>query len=91
MTEAVIDRNLNMFRNRAVVSAVNTGKWEYRIGEYREREDYVMLTDWEAMPDGMAFNTSKTFFGRMKFTLRRRRKDRPPILNFAPPTDAKPS
>ena len=67
MVEAVITRNLQIFRERAVLYAADTGAWEYRIAEYREREDYAMLTDWAPLERGMTFHTSKTFFGRMTF------------------------
>ncbi|MBQ8402746.1 MAG: hypothetical protein IJX14_12555, partial [Clostridia bacterium] len=68
MVEAVIKKNLQMFQSRSVISSVPTGEWEYRIAEYREREDYVMLTDWAPLSDSVMFHTTKTFFGRMTFT-----------------------
>lgn len=67
MVQAVIERNLNLFRSRAVVSADPTGTWEYRIADFREREDYAMLTEWTALDSTVTFHTSKTFFGRMTF------------------------
>lgn len=68
MVEAVIKKNLQMFQSRSVVSSLPAGDWEYRIAEYREREDYTMLTEWASLTEAVTFHTSKTFFGRMTFT-----------------------
>ena len=46
MVNAVIEKNLRMFRERIVLHTAPTGAWEYRIAEYREKQDYCMLTDW---------------------------------------------
>ena len=45
MVDAMIRRNLQIFADRARLSSVPTGKWEYRLAVYREREDYEFLSD----------------------------------------------
>ena len=45
MTNAVIERNLSIFRERSVVSYIPVEGWEYRFACYRERQDYEYLTD----------------------------------------------
>lgn len=68
MMDAFVEKNLKMFRERAVLSSRPTGSWEYRLAMYRERENYEMLGDWQPLPEGFMFHTTQTFFGRMRFT-----------------------
>ena len=67
MVNAVIEKNLKLFRERATVFTAPAGDWEYRLAEYRERDDYAMLSDWATLDDAVLFCTTETFFGRMRF------------------------
>ena len=67
MVNAVIEKNLKLFRERATVFAAPAGDWEYRLAEYRERDDYAMLSDWAPLDGAVSFRTTETFFGRMRF------------------------
>ena len=67
MVTATIQRNLNMFYNRAFIKCTNAGKWEYRLGKYLEQDKYEMLTDWAEYNGSVTFNTENTFFARMTF------------------------
>ena len=67
MVNAVIEKNLNLFRERATVFSAPVDAWEYRLAEYREREDYAFLTDWAPLRDTDVFSTAETFFGRTSF------------------------
>ena len=68
MTNAVIERNLSIFRERSVVSYIPVEGWEYRLARYRERQDYEYLTDWQPLDRSVMLNTADTFFGRASFT-----------------------
>ena len=67
MVTATIQRNLQLFSEKAFVSVRPAGKWEYRIGKYKEQNSYEMLTDWAEYNSGVTFNTQNTFFARLTF------------------------
>ena len=67
MVDAQIIRNLTMIRDRARLSSLPCGKWQFRLARYLEQETYEMLSDWRLLEENDTFHTTETFFGRMNF------------------------
>ena len=68
MVNAMIDKNLLLFRNRAVVEAVPVDGWQYRILDYTDRETYIPLTDWADFDETVTFRDHKTCMMKTVFT-----------------------
>lgn len=60
MVEAIIRKNLGLYRSKAVISTVPVENWKYKILEYPDRETYIPVTDWADYTDTVTFNTYKT-------------------------------
>ncbi len=68
MVEAMIDKNLLLYRNRAIVLTEPLDKWQYRILDYTDRETYIPLTDWADYNDNVTFCDHKTCMMKTTFT-----------------------
>ena len=68
MVNAMIDKNLLLFRNRAIVESVPVDGWQYRILDYTDRETYIPLTDWADFDDTVTFRDHKTCMMKTVFT-----------------------
>ena len=68
MVNAMIDKNLWLFRNRAITAAQPIGGWQYRILDYTDRETYIPLTDWADFDDTVTFRDHKTCMMKTVFT-----------------------
>ncbi len=68
MVEAMIDKNLWLYRNRAILNAQALEGWQYRILDYTDRETYVPVTDWTEYKDGVTFADHKTCMMKTRFT-----------------------
>ena len=68
MVNAMIDKNLMLFRNRAIVEAVPVDGWQYRILDYTDRETYIPVTDWADYDDTVTFSDRKTCMMKTSFT-----------------------
>ena len=71
MVEAIIRKNLALYRAKAVVGTQPIGGWTYRILEYTDKETYIPLTDWADYTDTTVFGTRKTCVLRTVFVPQR--------------------
>ncbi len=71
MVDAIIQKNLRLYRSKAVVFSTPIDGWKYRITEYADRETYIPLTDWADYTDSVTFNTYKTCVMKTTFTPRK--------------------
>ena len=46
LVDAIVSKNLTLYRNRSILSATPVEGWDYQILAYREKEDYELLKDW---------------------------------------------
>ena len=68
MVEAMIDKNLWLFRNRAVLEKQPIDGWQYSILDYTDRETYIPVTDWAPYTDVSTFSDRKTCMMKTVFT-----------------------
>ena len=68
MVEAMIDKNLWLYRNRAIMENISLDNWQYRILDYTDRETYSPLTDWAEYTDTTTFCDHKTCMMKTTFT-----------------------
>ena len=68
MVEQMIDKNLCLYRSKAIVEAFPLENWQYRIFEYEDRESYTPLTDWADYSDNVLFCDNKTCMMKTVFT-----------------------
>ena len=71
MVNAIIDKNLRLYRNKAIMSAQPLDKWQYRILDYTDRETYIPVTDWADYTDGITFEDHKTCVMKTALTPKR--------------------
>ncbi|MBR5507451.1 MAG: hypothetical protein IKV88_05335, partial [Clostridia bacterium] len=71
MVEQMIDKNLWLYRNRAVMEKHPIGAWQYRILDYTDRETYIPLTEWADYNDSVTFCDHKTCMMKTVFTPKR--------------------
>ena len=69
MVEAMIDKNLWLYRNRAITESISLDSWQYRILDYTDRETYIPLTDWADYTDTSTFCDHKTCMMKTAFGL----------------------
>ena len=68
MVEQMIDKNLLLYRSKAIVEAFPLDGWQYRIFEYEDRETYTPLTEWADYSDNVLFCDNKTCMMKTVFT-----------------------
>jgi alpha-mannosidase len=68
MVEQMIDKNLWLYRNRAIMETFPIDAWQYRIFDYADRETYIPLTDWADYTDTITFCDHKTCMMKTVFT-----------------------
>lgn len=68
MVNAMIDKNLWLYRNRAILSSRPIEAWQYKILDYTDRETYIPVTDWAEYKDGITFEDHKTCMMKAVFT-----------------------
>ena len=71
MVDAIIEKNLRLYRDKAVLQTQPVDGWMYRIMEYADRETYVPLTDWAEYTDAVLFANHKTCMMKTVFTPRK--------------------
>ncbi|MBR0536297.1 MAG: alpha-mannosidase [Clostridia bacterium] len=71
MVEAMIDKNLLLYRNRAIKETHPLDKWQYKILDYTDRETYIPITDWADYSEGVTFKDHKTCVMKTSFTPRK--------------------
>ena len=68
MVNAIIEKNLGLYRDKAIMSSQTINGWKYRILDYTDRETYIPITDWADYTDIVTFNTYKTCVMKTTFT-----------------------
>lgn len=68
MVNAIIDKNLRLYRSRAIVLSQPIDAWQFRILDYTDRETYIPITDWADFADNVTFKDRKTCMMRTTFT-----------------------
>lgn len=68
MVNAIIEKNLKLYRSKAVMYTQPIDGWKYRILDYTDRETYSPVTDWAEYTDSVLFNTYKTCMMKTVFT-----------------------
>lgn len=87
MVEAIIQKNLRLYRNKMVVYSVPVEGWKYKILEYTDRETYIPVTDWADYTDSVTFRTYKTCMMKTVFTPRRPAENEEAYLELRLPWD----
>ena len=85
MVEAMIDKNLLLYRNRAIKETHPLDKWQYKILDYTDRETYIPITDWADYCEGITFTDHKTCVMKTSFTPRKPLPDEEAYLNLQIP------
>ena len=85
MVEAMIDKNLWLYRNRAIVLTEPLDNWQYRILDYTDRETYIPLTDWADYNDNVTFCDHKTCMLKTTFTPKKPLADQVAYLELKVP------
>ena len=67
MVEAMIDKNLWLYRKRAILNRYPLENWQYRILDYTDRETYIPLTDWSEYNSSVTFTDHKTCMMKTSF------------------------
>lgn len=68
MVEAMIDKNLWLYRTKAVLEAQPISGWQYKTLDYTDRETYIPLTDWAEYTESTLFCDHKTCIMKTAFT-----------------------
>ncbi len=68
MVDAIITKNLRMYRSRAILKSEPINNWQYKILEYTDKETYEQVTDWADYTDSVTFKTYKTCMMRAVYT-----------------------
>lgn len=68
MVDAIISKNLRLYRSRSIMNAESIDGWQYKILKYTDRETYEQVTDWADYTDSVTFETYKTCMMRTVFT-----------------------
>ena len=68
MVDAIIKKNLRLYRSKAIIQDIPVTGWSYCISDYTDRETYVSVSDWADYTDSVTFNTYKTCFMKTRFT-----------------------
>ena len=71
MVEPMIDKNLWLYRNKAIMYTAPLDSWQYRILDYTDRETYIPITDWAEYTDTVVFGDHKTCMMKTTFTPKR--------------------
>ncbi len=71
MVRSIIEKNLWLYRNRAIADRQPIGAWQYKILDYTDRETYIPLSDWADFTDSVVFNDRKTCMMKTVFTPKR--------------------
>ena len=85
MVEQMIDKNLWLYRNRAIMETFPIDAWQYRIFDYADRETYIPLTDWADYTDTITFCDHKTCMMKTVFTPKKPQKHQSAYLELRLP------
>ena len=87
MVNAIIEKNLRLFKNKAVLQSLPVKGWKYRILDYIDKETYIPVSDWADYTDDVEFYTYKTCIMKTVFTPERPPENHEAYFEFKLPTN----
>ncbi len=87
MVEAIIRKNLKLYKSHSVMYSEPVTNWMYQILKYNERETYELVSDWAEYTDSVTFETYKTCKMRTVFTPRKPQEHEESYFEFRLPWD----